>query len=257
MTSETHAKIQSKGLDGTGITEDLAAELFHQVGHHFMAVVELQVADKRGPNLKGKRAVDLVITRIEPAPDQMTTEHVRELARAFHYERALDGDQPLPVDGQGIEPKVSDVLASGARHRPHPFLPADASEENPICDVCGVIESGTQLHELLDDETDEPDETDEDGQEQLDLDTSEPHEYESGPDDSCLHCGQAEHEDFEVLDQPNDPQNPDGPALDVADGEPSPLHVVTDPFGTDEHPTPEPVDGPSPFDNPFTPPTPA
>jgi len=188
----TTAKIAAKGCNDTGITEDLAASLHNQLGKKVLAIVEL-VAEARSEKRNGDESVALSIITVEPAPDHMTEDHLRELARAFHYERQL-ADGQLTIDSaDDIEPKVSQVLAAGQRHRPHPFLPADAALDNPICDICGVIETGTALHTELDDE-DLVDENDD--QAQLELDSKEPHEYESGPDDSCLHCGQAEHEDY-------------------------------------------------------------
>ena len=149
----TTAKIAAKGCSDTGITEDLAQSLHNNLGKKVLAVVEL-VAEARSEKRNGDEAVALSILTIEPAPDHMTEDHLRELARAFHYERQL-ADGQLTIDSQDdIEPKVSQVLAAGQRHRPHPFLPVDASVGDGICDVCGVIESGTQLHAELEDDKD-------------------------------------------------------------------------------------------------------
>ena len=146
--SDTSAKINAKGLDGTGITETMASELFHKVGTHLMAVVDLQVVDRKGPNLKGKRGVEFVIGTIEPAPNETVAEHLRELTRSFHYERQLAGGQAptLPLDGAGSEPDVETVLAAGAKHRPHPYLSSNlALEDDAICDVCGLLD-GAPVH---------------------------------------------------------------------------------------------------------------
>jgi hypothetical protein len=148
--TDTTAKIRSKGLDGTGFTEDLAASLFNRVGHNLKAIIELQVVDKHGPNLDGRRGIELVITGLEVADDANLEDHLRELSQTLYYNRGLDGHTGTTTEGQ--ERTVADVVASGAKHRPHPFLPVDATEDNPICDVCGTVEA-TAVHstqEVLD-----------------------------------------------------------------------------------------------------------
>lgn len=149
--SDTTAKINAKGLDGTGFTEELAGDLFNKVGTHLMAVVDLQVVDRKGPNLKGKRGIELVIGEIEIAPNETVAEHLRELNRSFYYERQLAGGQAptLPLAGEGAEPDVETVLAAGAKHRHHPYLASTLSlDDNAICDVCGQIEAASVHSEL-------------------------------------------------------------------------------------------------------------
>lgn len=141
--TDTHGTIQSKGLDGTGFDEDTLAEHFNRVGTHVMAIVDLQVVDKHGPNLKGKRKVTYAIGDIELATDETLAEHLREITRAVYRNRQAVGAQATidqELDGTSDEPTVDRVVAAGAAHRPHPFLPVDASQDNPICDVCGLLE---------------------------------------------------------------------------------------------------------------------
>lgn len=154
MTDDT-AKIKGKGLDGTGFTEALAASLFNRVGHHMLAIVELQVVDKHGPNLKGQRGIELVITQIEPAEDSNLEDHLRELTRTLHYNRGLQGHVGTTTEGQ--ERTVADVLSAGGKFKPHPFLPDDAAKDTPICDVCGGIEASAvhSTQDILDDPDDE------------------------------------------------------------------------------------------------------
>lgn len=170
--TDTTAKIRSKGLDGTGFTEDLAAELFHRIGHHVKAIVELQVVDKHGPNLKGQKGIELVITQLEVAGDAILEEHLRELTLTLHYNRSLDGHTGTTTEGQ--ERTVADVVSSGAKHRPHPFTPVDVTQDNPICDVCGSLEAAAvhSAQEVLDtDDEEEPevDDTEEQDPEHEDL----------------------------------------------------------------------------------------
>jgi hypothetical protein len=202
MTEYT-AKIKGKGLDGTGFTEELAASLFNRVGHHMLAIVEVQVVDKHGPNLKGQRGIELVITSIEPAEDSNLEDHLRELTRTLHYNRGLDGHVGTTTEGQ--ERTVADVMASGQQYRPHPFLPDDAAKDTPICDVCGGIEASAvhSRQDVLDeDPDDENDDERADVEAEQDLIAEEwvdtqhgdhdeyagPHAYDAGPDDVCQ-CG--------------------------------------------------------------------
>lgn len=139
--SDTTAKIRSKGLDATGVTEDIADELYAHKGRHYMAIVELKV-DETHENAEGKRKVDLVLAQVEPAMDEQLAEHLRELQRTVYLNRQHVGAQ-LAIDQEltGDEPTVEGVVAAGAPMRPHPFLPVDATQDNPICDVCGLVET--------------------------------------------------------------------------------------------------------------------
>lgn len=137
----TTATIKAKGCKNTGLTDEIAATLHDNLGKTIVAVVEL-TADARSENRDGDEKVQLTIGMIEVAPDGLAADHVRELARSFHYERQLADGQPT-LDGDDIEPKVDDVIAAGQRHRPHPFLPDDAAKDTPICDVCGQHEAAS------------------------------------------------------------------------------------------------------------------
>lgn len=172
--TDTHAQIVGKGLDGTGITEDMADDLFNRVGAHLTAVVDLQVIDKAGPNLKGKRKVSLAITSIEPAVDPDLAEHLRELARAAYSVRTRAGAQRAIDDElDSEEPTVAGVMAAGRAHCPHPFIPVDVTLDNPICDVCGELEPAPRhsVQDLLPEEEDEDqDELEDDEHQDLDPD---------------------------------------------------------------------------------------
>ena len=142
----TTAKIAPKGTTGTGITEDLAKRCHDQLGRKVLAVVEL-VAESRSENRNGDESVGLSILTIEPAPNGMTENHLRELARSFYYERQLElGEAPTLEYGDSPEPDLKSVLAAGARHEPHPYLSSTLSvDDNAVCDVCGQHE-GAAVH---------------------------------------------------------------------------------------------------------------
>ncbi|MDN4173944.1 hypothetical protein QWY28_13365 [Nocardioides sp. SOB77] len=111
--SDTTAQIAAKGCNSTGITEDLAKRLHDNLGRKVVAVVEL-VSAGRAEKLDGSEKVSLSILTIEPAPNSATEDHLRDLARAFHYERKLAEDGPQLLEpGDGPEPTVKDVLARG------------------------------------------------------------------------------------------------------------------------------------------------
>lgn len=142
----TTAKIASKGTSNTGITEELAKRCHDQLGKKVLAVVEL-VSEDRGEKRNGDERVTFSILTIEPAPNGMTENHLRELARSFYYERQLaDGQAPTLEFGDNPEPDLTAVLAAGAKHQPHPYIASMLStDDNALCDVCGLIE-GVPVH---------------------------------------------------------------------------------------------------------------
>lgn len=138
--TDTTAKIRAKGLDATGVTEEIASQMHSNKGGNYMAIVELRV-DETHDKADGTHKVDLIITQVEPATDHHLEEHLRELTRTLYYNRGLrDPEQPT-LDGAGPERTTEDVLAAGAMHRPHPFLPVDAADDNGICDICGNVQT--------------------------------------------------------------------------------------------------------------------
>jgi len=148
MTADYTGKIRSKGLSGTGVTEQIIGKHHRNHGGNLMIVASLRAVTTHDDLEGGGGGVDYVIDDIEVAPDMTLAnglnpaEYVRELVRSFHYERSLE-DQGDLLDDQRIEPKVDDVLARGDAHKPHPFLPTDAANENGTCEVCGLGEPAT------------------------------------------------------------------------------------------------------------------
>lgn len=135
--TDTTAKIRTKGCDTTGITEEIASTLYANKGKRIMAIVELHAAE-RHEKVDGTRRVDLVVEMVEPATNDALSEHLRELTRTMYQNRAI-ADGQLAIDDT-LTPSITDAVNAGALHRPHPFLPVDASVENGICDVCGRVE---------------------------------------------------------------------------------------------------------------------
>jgi hypothetical protein len=195
--SDTTAKIRAKGLDATGVTETIASQMYTRKGSHYMAIVEIKV-DETHENAEGKRKVDLVITQVEPSTDPTLDDHLRELTRTLYYNRqTADGNQPTLETGDTLEPTVEAVINANPGLKPHPYLTSqlaiDDTEAGPVCDVCGKAEADVIHHMPAVDPftVDEPEDeqVDEDLEEDDDRFAGE-HEYEPGPDDSCL-CGAA------------------------------------------------------------------
>lgn len=175
MTDYT-AQIKAKGLESTGVTEEIARSLYNRLGSHMMFIVEGRV-DARTEGTDGSHKVQLTLTQVEPATDDNLSDHLRELTRTLHYNRALDESQPTLDGGDGINPTVGDAIAAGQRHRPHPFLPVDASNDNGICDVCGLVEiAGVHsTQDFLPDDDGDPELDEQD-------DEDEPSSHQAGPE---------------------------------------------------------------------------
>lgn len=209
------AHIARKGLDGTGVTEDIARSLYSRLDGHLMAIVELKV-DGRADTADGSHKVALSVVRVEPAMDNNLSEHLRELTRTLYYNRQVaNGDQPTLETPEGTEPTVDAVLSAGQQHRPHPYIASQlALEDDPVCDVCGrtedagVHQAKSGIADPFTVPTDEDeDQADDEGPEELEDESideeNEPHEYVDD-DGSCRLCGRHEGGDgaaYHVLDE--------------------------------------------------------
>lgn len=151
----TTAKVRAKGLAATGVTEDLAAQMFNTKGSRYLAIVELKV-DEVHEKSDGDRRVDLVIEELEPVVDGKLNgaldEHVRTIWKALYENRLRAGagpDDQLPLDpDDGPAPKVADIIAAG-----------DALVEKDAHGEAVGIWDGEQGYEDLDEQPDaeEPD----------------------------------------------------------------------------------------------------
>lgn len=193
MTDEINAKVAAKGCKSTGITDDDARRFHARLGTKQMAIVELTSAAKT-EKADGSESVTLNIVNIELAPSPATEDHLRELQRAFYYERGIeDGQRALDAS---IEPKVSDVLASGERFQPHPYLSGALALDGqvPICDVCGLTENAPPHTQYAADtagdgftDSPTPDDGDEDQSDACDGEDGE--DSEDLDDHACADCG--------------------------------------------------------------------
>lgn len=150
-------RIQAKGTDGLGVTEDLARQMCLPSGKGkcYMAVVEVMVDWVRDG--REQKVAHLSIEQFWPATDDQLDEHLRNLTRTLHQNAALASeDQQLAIDtGDDLAPKVSDVLAEGAKLEPHEYVPV--GDDVDQCEVCGERQAEDR-HLVLDDEPEpEPD----------------------------------------------------------------------------------------------------
>jgi hypothetical protein len=193
--TDTTAKIRAKGLEATGVTEEIAGQMFSHVGRHYMAIVELEVVEPHGPNTEGKRRVDLVLHQVEPATDSHLDEHLRQLTRTLHANRTVRSESGDPtIDGlEDVEPSVEDVVAARKAHdagQPHVFDSDENDDGTPHCLLCGEAEDD-QLHvAALPDDEPNPDPEDDASDPDPDDPAYEPHDHVGGIEADCLVCDQ-------------------------------------------------------------------
>lgn len=95
------AKIRSKGLDGTGVTEDVAKAMYAHMGGATLAIVELEHVERHDKS-NGDHMVHLTIGTCEPILTDRMESAVRDLQRALWRDRkrsegdSLDGTIPGP-----------------------------------------------------------------------------------------------------------------------------------------------------------------
>lgn len=154
--TDTTAKIRAKGLDGTGVTEEIASTLYANKGKHVMAIVELHAVE-RHEKADGTRRVDLTVEMVEPAEGDLA-DHLRNLASVAYQNRAVTDTQQALDDS--LTPDLKDAVAAGAAHAPHPFLPTDAADDLASCEVCGLGETAAPHRAYAKDQLADPFEPD-------------------------------------------------------------------------------------------------
>lgn len=141
---DTIAKIRAKGLDSTGVTEEIAAHMYRSKGASYLAIVEVKVAELHEKS-DGQRRVDLTLEMVEPVLDGTLEDHLRELTRVLYRNRAQD-DAQLAID-DSLAPSVDEILAAGNKHKPHGYMASTLStEDEPVCEVCGLTEEANLHH---------------------------------------------------------------------------------------------------------------
>lgn len=135
---EYTAKIRAKGLDGTGVTEDVAREMYAHKGRYYMAVVEVEVVERHdGDHYR----TDLVIKQFEPAAHGGDVDaHLRGVTAAAYQNRKLksDSDQLSIETQEDLNPSVQQVIEARADLRPHEYEVGPGKEPfTAACMVCG------------------------------------------------------------------------------------------------------------------------
>ena len=118
--STYNATINAKGCDKTGITEDLAAQLFNGGRSTILVIAELSVVKDHTNHVTGAKGVQLMIDTIEPVVcatnsevEERADNDIRRVMRALYMNRATaNGDAELPLGDQSDEPVLADVLAA-------------------------------------------------------------------------------------------------------------------------------------------------
>lgn len=114
--SDYTASINSKGCDKTGVTEDLASELYHGGRSTMLAIVELSVVKDSNNHVTGTKGVQLMIDTIEPVVcgnseiEERAQNDIRRVMRALFMNRKMAEGETLPLDD--TEPKLADVLSA-------------------------------------------------------------------------------------------------------------------------------------------------
>ncbi len=149
MTDYT-AKIRAKGLDSTGVTEEIAQAMYNSPGRFTMAIVELKHV-RQIHDADGDRQVELIINQIEPSTSPDLDAHLRNLTRTMHQNRALHSvDQQLQIEtSDDLEPTIEQVIAAGEQHvaetddqLPDPDDPdAEPQRPNPAWEPHGYVDT--------------------------------------------------------------------------------------------------------------------
>lgn len=107
------ARLKAKGLDSTGVTEEIARDMANTLGRHTLLIVEV-VHDEVTKHADGAQQVKLACTRVEPVPAAQE-DVVREFMRAIHRTHPAEAGQAVlkgTVDG----PSVADAAVGLAAH---------------------------------------------------------------------------------------------------------------------------------------------
>ena len=107
------ARINAKGLDTTGVTEDHARAMASALGGHHLFIVEGR-ATSVVTDEEGNQQVAIVLTQVEPVPAQQE-ETVREFMRALYRQRPDQiGQETLRGTADG--PSVADAAGALSAH---------------------------------------------------------------------------------------------------------------------------------------------
>jgi hypothetical protein len=139
------AKLNSKGMDGTGVTTAHAKTMSRRLGGHTLLIVEVEHA-RLITDADGAHQVQLAVTTCEPVPEHLE-ETVRRFQRALYMTRPdVQGQAVLSGTADGESPDeaaagLDAVVQTGEDGEPagvwdgNPEEPLDGSEERRLAAV--------------------------------------------------------------------------------------------------------------------------
>lgn len=131
MTDEKlkyRAKINAKGLDNTGVGEDLARALASRLGTRQLMIVEAR-AVKTTLDEEGNQQVQLALEQVEPVPADQE-EVVREFLRALYRSRPEQQGQAVLTGADAGEPTLAQTSTALQAATPDP-VPDPAWDGDP------------------------------------------------------------------------------------------------------------------------------
>jgi DNA segregation ATPase FtsK/SpoIIIE-like protein len=136
--SDIKADIASKSTKNTGITADVARELYDRLGRTRVAIVEI-TSTEFTDGLNGPKSVKLELGFIETTNDEEVDNFLRELAQALYRERTPQKELTSLSDQ---EPKPADLITTGAGlYLVDPNLPPNPSEAELVEHAAALVVS--------------------------------------------------------------------------------------------------------------------
>lgn len=132
------AKINAKGLDTTGVTEDHARDMAKRLGSHHLLIADAEAA-KVIIDAEGNQQVILILSMVEPVPAEHE-ETVREFMRSLYRARPeIQGQEVLKGttgDGLSVADAAAGIAANTAAEGPaQPDGEWDGNTEGPLPDL--------------------------------------------------------------------------------------------------------------------------
>lgn len=116
------ARLNARGLDNTGVTQDIAKAMGNALGRHTVLIVDVKHA-RLITDDDGTRQVVLKVDTVEPVP-AAHEDTVREFMRALYRTRpevegqavlrGVDGDEMSPADAAAAMTAATEDMGTGA-----------------------------------------------------------------------------------------------------------------------------------------------
>lgn len=139
------ARLKAKGLDGTGVTEDVAKAMSRSLGKHTILIVEVK-HDELVQKADGGRQVKLAATHVQVVTEAQEPV-LRRLMAARHHETDPVASGQAVLTGTGQQESSDDVTAELARHINEDGTVWDGSTEGPLEDPADEGDPGDPADE--------------------------------------------------------------------------------------------------------------